>query len=280
MIMSLIRELSEKGFLKHRDEVSPDEWEEVARMADSFKVERSIKAPEIATDFYRAALEIEKDFNHRMEAIKSNNEEMSRKEFEKWEDALSDEINYAENELQKTDGSLDTIADCRQAMIFSSNDKELRKTIEAQAGRFHLDRMSALREAIQASDDDRAKYDLEYAQNFYSAIMKHLDFKYMSSTDIREYGYDAYEMDRTRAHNDAIKHLNGINDLAKKYHVRPFTVRNFWPSNIRRKKDQTPAIRDIMRYDRDLVEEYYAIAFSSEIERIERSKEAKSRLFR
>ena len=70
--------------------------------------------------------------------------------------------------------------------------------------------------------------------------------------------------ERTMAHNNVIKHLNGLNDLARKYHVRPFTVRNFCPSDARPKGKQTPAIADLMTYDRYSVQSYYVIAFSSE----------------
>ena len=278
--MNFCKELSEKGMLKPENEVSPDEWEELAEMAENFKAEQSVKAPEAATSFYKAALEVEKDFDSRMETIRQSDNEMSQREFEKWEDALSDEIGYAEEELRKTDGKIDTIAESEQAMIFSTNEQELHRTIEAQAGRFYHARMSSLREAIQDSGNQAAKEDLDYAQSFYSTVMKHLDFKYMSPEDVRNYGFDEYERGRTKAHNDAIKHLNGINDLAEKYHVRPFTIRNFWPSDIRDKKNQTSAISSVMRYDRDLVEEYYAVAFSSEVERIKRAKNARARLFR
>ena len=273
-------ELIGDSMAKSKDDITPDEWEKLTSMAEEFNARQTAKAPEVATNFYKSALEVQQDFGRRIQTIESGGGEMEQKEFEKWEDALSNEIGYAKNELQRTDGSLDTIADCEQAMIFSTNDDDLHKTIEAQAGKFYLDRMSALREAIQASDDEKAKSDLEYAKGFYPAVMKHLDFKYMSDNDVRSYGYDQYDLSRTIAHNNAIKHLNGINDLAKKYHVRPFTIRNFWPSDIRSKKDQTPAVSKVMYYDRKLVEEYYDIAFSSEIERIKRSQEMKTRYYR
>lgn len=249
------------------EHASPTEWEQVAKMAKHINQRQAEKAPEYATELYKSALDVEKDFDRRRQTIESEGGEMSQKEFEKWEDALSNEISYAERELEKTDGRLETVAECEQVMIFSANDTELHKTIEAQAGRFYHKRMMALREAIQSSNRENSEEDLNYAKDFYGTVIHHLDFKYMTPEEVRSYGYEEYESGRTYAHNAAIKHLNGLNNLAKKYHVRPFTVRNFWPSNLRSKSDQTRAVSRVMRYDRDLVEEYYAIAFSSEIQR-------------
>ena len=251
--------------------------ERKAEMAKDFNTKLAEKAPENATEFYKNALDVEKDFDRRRQTIESEGSEMSQKEFEKWEDALSNEIGYAEQELKKTDGKLETIAQCEQATIFSTDDAELHKTIEAQAGKFYHKRMSALREAIQSSNDESSEADLNYAKDFYGTVMSHLDFKYMTPEDVRSYGYEEYERGRTHAHNAAIEHLNGLNDLARKYHVRPFTVRNFWPSNLRNKSNQTQAVSKVMRYDRDLVEEYYAIAFSSEIQRRKKVQERQMR---
>lgn len=247
------------------DSSSSSEWESVLKSVKEFNAKQVEEAPENAAEHFKNALDIQYDFDRRRQSIESEDGEMSQKEFEKWEDELSDEIGYAERELRKTDHSLETVAKCEKAMIFSTNDKELHKTIEAQAGRFYHERMIALKKAIESSDDKHAQDDLNYAKDFYPVVMSHLDYKYMSRDEVNSIGFDYYENCRTHAHNNAIQHLNGINDLARKYHVRPFTIRNFWPSSIREKKDQTFEVASVMRYDRDLVEEYYAIAFSSDV---------------
>ena len=131
--------------------------------------------------------------------------------------------------------------------------------------------MDALLNAIRSSDDPEAEKDLERAKSFYPAVMRHLDFKYTTEPGEvygdDEIGMRLFEEARTRAHNDVIKCLNDLNDLARKYHVRPFTVRNFLPSDVRSKKSQTEAVSKIMRYDRDIIEEYYDIAFSSDVQK-------------
>lgn len=257
------------------DDGVPDEWEQVTQLAKQFNAEQAEKAPERATEFFKAARSVERDFDRRRQTIESNGGKMSREEFEKWEDALSDEIKYAESELRKTDYRLETVAGCKKAMIFSANDAELHKTIEAQAGRFYHERISDLREAIQSSGNEQMQEELDYAKGFYNAVMAHLDYKYIPPDEIGDFGYSRYDQGRTLTHNNAIKHLNGINDLAKKYHVRPLTVRNFWPGIIRETKPLD--IKMMMRYDRDLVEEYYAIAFSSEIQRREHTRARQAR---
>lgn len=243
------------------------DWDELAKMTKNFRDEQIEKAPDNAKTLYRNIYEYQKSFEKRSATVKANGELMSQKEFEKWEDLVSDELTLAEKEGEKGNFGIEQTAECAQLMVTSTNDAELHKTIEAQAGNFYYERMDALKQAIEDSNDDKAEEDLNYLKDFYPAVVEHLDFKYMSPEDVRNYGYDEYESKRTRVHNDVIKHLNGVNDLAKKYHTRPLTMRNFWSSDLVRMSAQTPAISKVMRYDRDIVEEYYEIAFSSEVKR-------------
>ena len=270
-------------------EQSTNEWDSLAQgpgeqalTAEDIKeirAKRAAEAPKKAAEYYGWALDVQNDFDRRRQKILSEGGGMSEKEFERWEDELADNIKYAQGELEKTDGKLDTVAECEQHMIFSRDDTELHKTIEAQAGNFYHNRIAALREAILASDNaTAAEEDLGYVKDFYPAVMEHLSFKYMTRDEMLDYDPDRYERNRTKAHNDVIKHLNGINDLARKYGVRPLTVRNFLPSDVRDKRGQTPAIASVMRYDRDVVEEYYAIAFSSELQRIRSEYDRKRRM--
>ena len=95
-------------------------------------------------------------------------------------------------------------------------------------------------------------------------VYHHVAFKRMTRYEQRsKYGSGGHEYEnaRTNAHNDVIEHLNRLNNLARKYGTTPFTPRNFWKSI---KTKQTDSVARRMRYDRDVVEEYYAIAFSRE----------------
>lgn len=259
------------------DDQLPNEWEQVAKLAEQAYAEQVERAPEQATMFFKSALSVEKDFDRRRQAVESKGDEMTQKEFEAWEDELSDEIGCAENELRKTDYTLETVAECERVMTYSAGDTELYRTIEAQAGRFYHERISNLREAIQSSGDKQAQEELDYVKGFYNIVMIHLDYKYMTRDEVIDFGRKEYEDSRTLAHNNAIKHLNGLNELAKKYHVRPLTVRNFWPSDLREEKKQTAAVREVMRYDRHSVEGYYTTAFSSEVQRREYIKARKEK---
>ena len=247
--------------------------ESVLESLHAFRQKQIEKAPEEAAKFFKNIYEIQDDFERRSQIISEQNSIMSQKEFERWEDAFSFEYNLAQKEINQAHLNLDTIAEATQNMVTSTDDSELHKTIEAQAGNFYYQRANDLRKAIQASKDPNAKKDLGYIGDFLNSVERHLDFKYMSPEEVNDYGYREYEVHRTAAHNSAIDHLNGLNDLAKKYNTHPFTVRNFWTSRLRDKSSQTPAIAKVMRYDRDIVEEYYTIAFSSEV----RKREAKQR---
>lgn len=209
---------------------------------------------------------------------------LSKRDLEKWEDALSDDLQYAKNALRRSginpDSDLDATAEYLQDMIFANSEEALNNTVEAQAGQFYRERATALSEAIKASGNNECQKDLEYIARFPGVVAKHLGFKYMSKRKYDEdYAYNPaiYETSRTNSHNDVIKHLNGLNNLAQKYGTRPFTPRNFWSSNIRSVAEQTPAMSAVLRYDRDIVEEYYFNVFPDLVEEKVRAKEQKDR---
>ena len=203
---------------------------------------------------------------------------MSKTEFEKWEDALSDELEFAGDELEKTDNTLETMAECAQYMIFTTDEEKTYKTIEAQAGNYYHERSAALKQAIESSGQPESKQDLDSIRKFYYAVVDHLDYRYPMPGEVERRGYEEFEKERTLSHNNLIKAFNDINDLARKYHVRPFTIRNFCPSDARDKKDQTPAVARLMKYDRYVLQSFYIAAFSSEEQRRKAKQERENRL--
>ena len=259
----MVQNLESKNSI-NQNQNSSNEWDDVAKMAKEVWRQETEKAPDYATDFYRAALDVTKDFDRRRQTLESENQKMSRTEFEKWEDALSDEIGYAKKELEKTDNTLETMAECAQHMILTTDEEKTYKTIEAQAGNYYHERSAALKQAIESSGQPESEKDLNSIREFYFAVIDHLDYRYMEPEKIFSMGVKNFDKQRTMAHNNVIKHLNELNYLARKYHVRPFTLRNFCPSDARPKEKQTPAVADLMAYDRYSVQSYYVIAFSSE----------------
>ncbi len=257
---------------------SSNEWEDVAKLAKESWNKESDHATDYAADFYRAALDVTRDFDRRRQTLESENQKMSRTEFEKWEDALSDELEFAGDELEKTDNTLETMAECAQYMILTTDDRKTYKTIEAQAGNYYHERSAALKQAIESSGQPEAKQDLDSIRKFYYAVVDHLDYRYPMPGEVERRGYEEFEKERTLSHNNLIKAFNDINDLARKYHVRPFTIRNFCPSDARDKKDQTPAVARLMKYDRYVLQSFYIAAFSSEEQRRKAKQERENRL--
>lgn len=262
----------------NREYKSSNEWEDVAKLAKESWNKESDHATDYAADFYRAALDVSRDFDHRRQTLESENQKMSRTEFEKWEDALSDEIGYAKKELEKTDNSFETMAECAQYMILTTDEEKTYKTIEAQAGNYYHERSAALKQAIESSGQSESKQDLDSIRKFYYAVVDHLDYRYPMPGEVERRGYEEFEKERTLSHNNLIKAFNDINDLARKYHVRPFTIRNFCPSDVRDKKDQTPAVARLMKYDRYVLQSFYVAAFSSEEQRRKAKQERENRL--
>lgn len=262
----------------NREYKSSNEWEDVAKLAKESWNKESDHATDYAADFYRAALDVTKDFDRRRQALESEDQKMSKTEFEKWEDALSDEIGYARKELEKTDNSLETMAECAQYMILTTDEEKTYKTIEAQAGNYYHERSAALKQAIESSGQSESKQDLDSIRKFYYAVVDHLDYRYPMPGEVERRGYEEFEKERTLSHNNLIKAFNDINDLARKYHVRPFTIRNFCPSDAREKKDQTPAVARLMKYDRYVLQSFYIAAFSSEEQQRKAKQERENRL--
>lgn len=273
----MVQNLESKNSI-NQNQNSSNEWDDVAKMAKEVWRQETEKAPEYAVDFYRAALDVTKDFDRRRQTLESENQKMSRTEFEKWEDALSDEIGYARKELEKTDNSLETMAECAQYMILTTDEEKTYKTIEAQAGNYYHERSAALKQAIESSGQPESKQDLDSIRKFYYAVVDHLDYRYPMPGEVERRGYEEFEKERTLSHNNLIKAFNDINDLARKYHVRPFTIRNFCPSDARDKKDQTPAVARLMKYDRYVLQSFYIAAFSSEEQRRKAKQERENRL--
>ncbi len=262
----------------NREYKSSNEWEDVAKLAKESWNKESDHATDYAADFYRAALDVTRDFDRRRQALESEDQKMSKTEFEKWEDALSDELEFAGDELEKTDNTLETMAECAQYMILTTDEEKTYKTIEAQAGNYYHERSAALKQAIESSGQPESKQDLDSIRKFYYAVVDHLDYRYPMPGEVERRGYEEFEKERTLSHNNLIKAFNDINDLARKYHVRPFTIRNFCPSDARDKKDQTPAVARLMKYDRYVLQSFYIAAFSSEEQRRKAKQERENRL--
>lgn len=251
------------------EEIASPEW--VHKFLERFWEQKKAEAPGYAEQEADGIMVLDKQFIKRRQVVKAEGGEMSEKEFLVWERDYSESWKRLQGHLR--DGelySMEDEADVESAMFFTKDEATLHETIEAQAGAYYRDRARALREAIRASDDPHKEEDEDVLYGFFAAVSRHLDYKYMTPEDIRlSYGkdYHEYDQDRTFAHNNAIRQLNKLNDLARKYGTTPFTPRQFWTSE---KKDQTPAVSKRMRYDRDVVEEYYAIAFSEEVAKRDR----------
>ncbi len=191
---------------------------------------------------------------------------VGREEFLRWED------DFAYSWRLVTSGMRDAMilynmeesAKAQESMFFTTDEETLQYTVEAQAGRFFYERAEALTDAIkqdQSIDENERKKRSGLLGKFYQSVNRHLELKYMTPEEKKgEFEGNQYDTTRTMVHNRTISQLNALNDLARSYKLRPFTPRNFWTSE---NQDQTPAMKRKMRYDRDVVEEFYGIAFSS-----------------
>lgn len=257
--------------------------EELQAMRESYKKYRETEkaeAPGRARAQAETLCETNRAFIANRERNRAKGKEMSEKEFLLWEQDFADDWGRLQEYLRKGEiYSSEQEADIEEPMFFTRDEKVLHETIEAQAGNYYHKRAKELREAIEASGVENPEEVMRPLSEFYMQVNEHLKYKYMSRDDLEyEYGgdYAAYDRSRTAAHNNTILALNHINDLARQFGTTPFTPRNFWTSN-KDMKSQTPAESVRMRYDRDVVEEYYAIAFSDKEQQYARRRERADR---
>jgi hypothetical protein len=236
---------------------------------------------ESAKFFAKESCESEYIFAKRLKKLGTT--QMSEKEFGKWEDDLSiwyykaKKNAYEDYALFVRGGGRDEgdmISDLMSRTVAypgGGREEDLKNTIEARAGYFYEKRRNMLRVAINNSDmpAEKKEKDLAAIRQFEEDVYRHMDWKNKTREQLRNIGFESADAARTRAHNDVIKDLNNLNDLAKEYGTRPFTMRNFLPSDAVSRRSQTRAQAEIMRYDRDIVEEYYALAFPNAAEKEE-----------
>ena len=211
---------------------------------------------------------------------KERGRETSKEEFLKWEQDYTQMWDRMLDNVHSVNMDMDSEAKTEEPIFFSDDDKRIPETIEVQAGQYYMERNQELRDAIMASDSETKEKDLRTLGSFLRLVIEHVSFRYATPEETRfKYtdGEQGFENDRSRAHNEVIKCLNTLNDLAKKYGTTRFTPRNFWTSET---KGQTKDIARRMKYDRKVVIEYYTLAFGKGLdEEVKRRRAEEARYY-
>ena len=252
------------------EEVEETPFEDLAEAIAKTRQEWRNAASEKASRHTKEIYEIEMDFFRRNQYLTNTGVKMSQREFEKWEDTITDEYKLAEKDINHGGMRLRDEAEIFQNMIAYYKKSDFNKTVEAQAGRFYVERDNELRLAIRKDGGEDAEKDLACLNGFYPVAIKHLENQYQTEND-----KNSAKDDELALEDDVIKHLNNLNRLARKYGTRAFTPRDFWTSDICNEKLQTPAISTVIHYDHNLVEEYLVLAFNDEIKK----RQPKANLF-
>lgn len=248
---------------EYREEV--DEFQELPRedLTEAIaktKREWKFAASEKATRHFKEVYEIEMDFARRDKYLAMAGNKMSQKEFERWEDAVADELKLARWEVQRGKLGTKSEAEAMQHMITYCDKDEIGKSVEVRAANYYVERDNDLRLAIRKSGDVEAEDDLAYLNGFLQVATMHLELNKSSAERESEYSFSSYIDKYAELYNTTIKYINGLNRLAQKYGTRAFTPRDFWTSDLCDRRNCTPAIAAIMRYDRDIVGEYCVMA--------------------
>lgn len=223
-------------------------------------LQRTTEAKELA----EAGREIRQGFRSSLQEL--GDKVMSQEEYEDWENDLAECYEEMQENTRgmrpelvaRIESPMTDIAFREKKTVSGDVEKDL-VPIEAYAGHFMRERITALREAIKGSGEQDSNDRLAQIEGFYATCLKHSDFLNPESMNMPS---EIYEQRRTKAHNDVIKALNSLNDLCRRFDVRPLTLRNFEDTdgaNGQNLHNQEQV--DRKKADRGMVELYYSIAF-------------------
>lgn len=240
--------------------------ENARRLQDEAK-ERVLKGEDWKKDVIFWAEEyrsVEQQYANR----KARDERMSYEEFEKWEE----DARYNYRRMREASNAVNFGSRYEQDKAERMGDLLAEDSIEAGAGDFYQRRVRALNEAIRVSDAPDKEEDLRASDELYRFVGEHIYYTYDFET--RKANIDYYKINRQKAHNALINHINGMDDIARKYGVKPFTFRNFATNSFAYNKclDIGGHTNARIEYDRATVEAYCRRAFSTLYEKAERER--------
>ena len=245
-------------------------WDSLADLPDSpEEMERQLALRSIS-DHADSCRSIERRFERRLSRAKDEGlARLPAEEFEEVESRYAREWRLIQSEVAKGHFRKSEEATAESAMFRFYNDQTVLHdySIDVYAGKFYHERAEALLAAISASDSPSKEADKKHIDGFFDAVAAHLDYRYMTPEDIRDYGEVRADTERTHAHNRLIKYFNHMNELCEAYGTRRFTVRDFWDTEHLAKSAQTNDMQLRLHSDRDTVEEYYANAFPNVVRR-------------
>lgn len=154
-----------------------------------------------------------------------------------------------------------------EAQQIGTNIVEPAETIEAALGAFYDQRMQELSEQIRTSADGGASEDLALVGRTWARVNDYL--RASQDIDLLQMDATAYHRSRTLCHNEMIRQLNAINQLAKKYHTTPLTPRNFMTNDFpyQGRRDKGGWLNSRAEYDRETVLQYFTTAFQKDFKR-------------
>ncbi len=255
--------------------MSPDRAEKIGESTLKMMKERNREQAIESGRFWARELKTtERQFANQLKRSEDRSEAYIREsEFSAWEKDARDNWDHMKNAELDAGLSEHERAKMEASAILYLNPDECVRTIEAQSGNFYFSRMRKLLDAIEAAGE-LGKNDLESAKEFPDAVAEHLRFKFTPRDELRD-EFDTgnptttwrrVDEARNRAHNNSIRQLNALNELAEKYGTPRLTFRNFrtkgYLENLPMEEDR------IAENDRATVEAYYTFAFRNEVTRL------------
>lgn len=152
------------------------------------------------------------------------------------------------------------------------------ETIEAATGIFYEERAKALNQQISASEqNENTIADQTVLRQTWRKVMDYIEAA--TDYDFLHRDYASYQNARRACHNNMIRHLNNLNQLAEKYGTARFTPREFMTNDFSydQRRDRNSQLNLRANYDRETVLAYFRTVFESDFSTMEQRAARNSR---
>ncbi len=152
------------------------------------------------------------------------------------------------------------------------------ETIEAATGIFYEERAKALNQQISANEqNENTAADQAVLRQTWRKVMDYIEAA--TDYDFLHRDYTSYQNIRRACHNNMIRQLNNLNQLAEKYGTARFTPRDFMTNDFSydQRRDHNGQLNLRANYDRETVLAYFRTVFESDFTAIEQKAAYSSR---
>lgn len=250
-----------------RVEQEATEWDELAEVQFRERADKIERLGDLGVEYRQIEEDFREDWAKKQDKYQEEPEKQKKyKRFLIRKHELGARINRAEAKVAARGMEQYQILELDQ--IATREDVE--NSIEVASAELYGDRLKDLREAIGEEPDEELKQRrLERLNRTLGLVEEHIYYKYRENRRIDANEARQYERGRTAAHNEMVKQLNWMNEMAENYEVERMTCRDFVTSEgYDQSKDVGGRVGERMKVDRSMVERFFSKAYKHQVNRL------------